>query len=104
MQHSLPFLVYILGTALATFVVRVLPYYVKFLDRLPPFVAKSMRLLPIAALGPLVFPGVITDFSPQWYAGLAGIATSFLIAYFKGGMIIPIISSILVTYLALVLI
>lgn len=103
MKEGLPVFVYILATALATFGVRALPYYAKFLNKLPPFVARCMRLLPIAALGPLVFPGVILDFSPQWYAGLAGIGASFLIAYFKGGMIFPILISILVTYLALVL-
>jgi len=103
MKENLPIVVYILATALATFSVRVLPYYAKFLNKLPPFVGRCMRLLPIAALGPLVFPGVILDFSPQWYAGLAGIGASFLIAYTKGGMIFPILTRILVTYIALVL-
>ncbi len=103
MNGTIPTIVYILATALATFLVRALPYYAKFMNKLPPFVARSMRLLPIAALGPLVFPGLLLDFSPQWYAGLAGIAASFLIAYTKGGMIFPILLSILVTYIALVL-
>ncbi len=103
MKEMLPTFVYILAAALATFGVRLIPYYAKFLDKLPPFVGRAMRLLPIAALGPLVFPGVILDFSPQWYAGLAGIGASFLIAYTKGGMIFPILISILATYIALVL-
>ncbi|MDY0288154.1 MAG: AzlD domain-containing protein [Sphaerochaeta sp.] len=103
MRDNLPVFVYILATALATFAVRVLPYYAKFLGKLPPFVARAMRLLPIAALGPLVFPGVILDFSPAWYAGLAGIGASFLIAYTKGGMIFPILISIVATYIALML-
>ncbi|HHT81076.1 MAG: AzlD domain-containing protein [Sphaerochaeta sp.] len=103
MRETIPTIVYILATALATFGVRVLPYYTKALDKLPPFVGRAMRLLPIAALGPLVFPGVILDFSPQWYAGLAGIGASFLIAYIKGGMIFPILISIVATYIALVL-
>ena len=103
MNETIPIFVYILSTALATFAVRVLPYYAKFLDKLPPFVARAMRLLPIAALGPLVFPGLLLDFSPKWYAGLAGIGISFLIAYTKGGMIFPILISIVATYIALVL-
>jgi len=103
MKENLPIFVYILATALATFAVRALPYYAKFLNKLPPFVSRAMRLLPIAALGPLVFPGVILDFSPAWYAGLAGIGASFLIAYTKGGMVFPILISIVVTYLALLL-
>ena len=103
MNGNIPIFVYILETAAATFAVRALPYYTKALNKLPPFVGRAMRLLPIAALGPLVFPGVILDFCPQWYAGLAGIGVSFLIAYTKGGMILPILTSIAVTYIALVL-
>ncbi len=103
MNRNIPIFVYILATALATFAVRALPYYTKAMQKLPPFVGRAMRLLPIAALGPLVFPGVILDFSPQWYAGLVGIGASFLIAYTKGGMIFPILISIVATYIALVL-
>jgi branched-subunit amino acid transport protein len=103
MDRTIPIVIYILAAAIANFLARALPYYVTFLDRLPPFVAKSLRLLPVAALGALVFPSVITDFSPRWYAGLAGISVSFLYAYHRRGMIGPILLSIVATYLALVL-
>jgi branched-subunit amino acid transport protein len=101
MNDSLPFIIPILVSALATFLVRMLPYYVTFLDRLPPFLSRSLRLLPIAALGPLIFPGVILDFPHRWYAGLIAIMVSSVIAYRRSGMIIPILTSILVTYLLL---
>lgn len=101
MNADHPFLIPILLSALATFLVRALPYYVTFLDRLPKFLSKSLRLLPIAALGPLIFPGVILDYNQTWYAGLAGILAASLFAYKKRGMIIPILLSIGITYLAL---
>lgn len=91
----------ILLSALATFLVRALPYYATFLDRLPKFLSKSLKLLPIAALGPLIFPGVILDYQQNWYAGLLGILAASIFAYKKRGMIIPILLSIGVTYLAL---
>jgi branched-subunit amino acid transport protein len=103
MRGNLPVIVYILSAALATFLVRALPYYASFLDRLPNFLSKCLRLLPIAALGALIFPGVITDFPDRWYAGLLGVGFAFLISYRKRGMIFPILVSILVTYLALAL-
>ncbi|AEV28595.1 Branched-chain amino acid transport protein (AzlD) [Sphaerochaeta pleomorpha str. Grapes] len=103
MRNGIPLCIYILVTALATFLVRALPYYANFLDRLPKFLAKCLRLLPIAALGALIFPGVITDFQGRWYAGLLGIGIAFLLSYFKRGMIFPILFSVLITYLALVL-
>lgn len=101
MNNTYPFIVPILISALATFLVRALPYYIQFLDRLPRLLSKSLRLLPIAALGPLIFPGVILDFSSAWYASLVGILVASLVAYCKRSMILPILISILVTYLLL---
>jgi branched-subunit amino acid transport protein len=97
------FVVPILVSALATFIPRVIPYWVSFLDKLPPLLSRMLRLLPIAALGPLIFPGVFLDYVPHLYSGFAGISAAFILAYFKGGMILPILSSIVVTYLALLL-
>jgi hypothetical protein len=51
----------------------------------------------------LIFPGVFLDYTPHLWAGFAGISASFILAYFKGGMILPILSSIMVTYFALML-
>jgi branched-subunit amino acid transport protein len=97
------FVLPILVSALATFIPRVIPYWVSFLDKLPPLLSRMLRLLPIAALGPLIFPGVFLDYTPHLWAGFAGISASFILAYFKGGMILPILSSIMVTYFALML-
>jgi len=97
------FVLPILVSALATFIPRVIPYWVSFLDKLPPLLSRMLRLLPIAALGPLIFPGVFLDYTPCLWAGFAGISASFILAYFKGGMILPILSSIMVTYFALML-
>jgi len=91
----------ILVSAVATFIPRILPYWASFLEKLPPLVSRMLRLLPIAALGPLIFPGTFVDFSPQMWAGFAGVSVSFLLAYRKGGMIFPILASIGVTYIAL---
>ena len=101
MTESHTFMIPILISAAATFFVRALPYYATFLDRLPKFLSKTLKLLPIAALGPLIFPGVILDYQQSWYAGLLGILAASIVAYKKRGMIIPILLSIGVTYLAL---
>ncbi len=95
------FVIPILVSAAATFIVRLLPYYVSAIDRLPPFLSKSLRLLPIAALGPLIFPAVITDYPSRWWAALLGLAVASLFAWRKNGMIIPILLSILTTWIAL---
>ncbi|MFA6846289.1 MAG: AzlD domain-containing protein [Sphaerochaetaceae bacterium] len=103
MSHNIPYFVYILASAVATILVRAIPYYASFLNHLPPFLNKCLRLLPIAALGALICPGAFWDFNPTWYAGVMGVGVAYILAWFKMPMIIPIIASIFVTYLGLVL-
>jgi branched-subunit amino acid transport protein len=105
MSHGIPFFVYILASAAATILVREIPYWFSFLDKCPPFLKKCMKLLPIAALGALIFPGVLTDFLSKgeaWYPGVLGILAAFLIGLRKLPMVVSIVASILVTYLFLV--
>ncbi|MCF7941364.1 MAG: AzlD domain-containing protein [Spirochaetia bacterium] len=89
---------FILLSAAVTFMPRLIPFLLKGLDSLPPALVRFLRLMPVAALGALIFPGVLIDFQPSVLAGLAGIGISALITYIRGGMIIPILSSILVTF------
>lgn len=91
----------ILVSAVATMIVRLLPYYATWLDRLPPFFARALRLLPIAALGPLIFPGVVLDYGTQWWAGLSGISVAALVAWKQRGMVLPILLSIFTTWAVL---
>lgn len=100
-MNGWPFIALILLSAAATFLPRVVPYYAKFLDKLPKFARKCMLIMPVAALGALIFPGTVIDFAPQWYAGLLGIGVAAILAWWRGGMVLPIISSVLVTWLAL---
>lgn len=90
-------LLMIVVSSLVTLVPRTIPFFMPFLSRLPRFVRKCMLLLPVAALGALIFPLALTDFSSEWYAGLVGVVVSFLVSYFKGPMILAILASLLAT-------
>ena len=94
----------ILASSAATLLPRILPYFVNFSNNLPRFVRKCVAVLPIAALGALIFPAILIDFKPYWYAGLCGIVVAALIAWWRGGMVLPIVSSIATTYLVLSLV
>ena len=93
----------IVACSLATMVSRILPLFVHGLDRLPKYLRKCMLLLPIAALGALLFPVALTDFGSQWYAGLAGIALSFIVSYFGSSMIVSIGVALIATTLMLLI-
>lgn len=94
----------ILLCALVTMVPRILPFFMPFLSKLPRFVKKCMMLLPVAALGALIFPLALTDFGTNWFAGLLGVATAFFVSYNKGSMFVSILASLAITVATLLVI
>ena len=73
-------LLLILGMAIVTYIPRLLPAL--FLDRFkfPPWFQKWLRNIPYAALGALIFPGVLFVEKDQPLIGLAGGLTAFLLS------------------------
>jgi branched-subunit amino acid transport protein len=92
----------VLVAAIATLIPRFLPYFSKSVNNLPPFIKGKLELLPVSALGALIFPFAILDFHSIWYAGLCGVIVAFILGFFKQSMIVSIIASIVVTYAVLV--
>ena len=91
-------LVLIFSCAAATLLPRIIPYFAsQYLAKLPRFIRKCMLLLPVAALGALIFPLALTDFDAEWVAGLAGVVFAFFVSYFKGPMIVAIIVALFMT-------
>ncbi len=81
-----------------TLLPRIIPYFASSaLSHLPRFIRKCMMLLPVAALGALIFPLALTDFGAMWYAGLAGVASAFIVSLFRGPMILSIIIALVST-------
>ena len=94
-------IILIIATAAVTIIPRTIPYFVSGLDKLPYFIRKCMMMLPVAALGALIFPMSLLDFSSQWYAGLLGVSSAFIVSRFKAPMIVAIIVALAVTAAAL---
>ena len=97
-------IVLILTCSAVTLLPRIIPYFASsFLLRMPKFVRKCMMLLPVASLGALIFPLALTDFGPEWVAGLVGVCTAFAASLFKGPMIVAIVVSLAATTAVLVI-
>ncbi len=96
-------LLVIILSAIVTQIPRTIPYFLSFTEKLPKRVRKCMMLLPVAALGALIFPTVLTDFGGEWYAGLSGAVVAFLASRMRLPMIGAIIIALLVTSLCLVI-
>lgn len=96
-------IIIIMVASIATIIPRFLPYFSKSINNLPDFIKDKLELLPVSALGALIFPYAILDFNSVWYAGLLGVIAAFILGYLKQSMIVSIIASIIITYFFLVI-
>jgi len=92
-------LIVILGMAVVTYLPRVLPAL--FLDRFkfPAWFQKWLQSIPYAALGALIFPGVLLVEKDQPLLGLMGGITAFLLSLLNLHITLVMAGSILVVYL-----
>ena len=87
-------LIIILAAAVVTYLPRAIPFILPFPERIPPVVARFLRVMPVAALGALIFPAVVLSFPGAPLAGVAGVSAAALISFWKGGMILPVLASV----------
>ena len=89
-------LLLILAMAVVTYIPRLLPAL--FLDRVkfPEWFKKWLNGIPYAALGALIFPGVILVEKDQPLLGLAGGLTAFILAFLNLHLILVMAGTITV--------
>ncbi|HPS58513.1 MAG TPA: AzlD domain-containing protein [Spirochaetota bacterium] len=87
-------LLIILACAAVNYLLRVVPFIIPIGDKLPPYVKRFLDYMPVAALGALILPGIITSFPDNPAAGIAGIAAAGLTSWLTGGLILPVFASI----------
>ncbi|MCC5910716.1 MAG: AzlD domain-containing protein [Clostridiaceae bacterium] len=84
----------ILGMALVTFIPRLLPVLIMDRLTLSPWVKKWLKTIPYAALGALIFPGILSIEAGVPFIGLAGGIVAGGIAFFKLHIIYVVFGSI----------
>jgi branched-subunit amino acid transport protein len=93
----------IIGMMAVTYTPRLIPL-ITLADRpLPPFLKRLLQFIPYTALGALIIPGVVDATPGKPLAALAGLGTAALCAWLKGGVILSILASIIVTFMILCL-
>ena len=93
-------IIIILLCAAANYLLRVTPFFTK-IDNIPQYFKRFLDYMPVAALGALIFPGIITSFPENPIAGISGVVAAAFVAWFVKGMIIPVIASIGVTWMVI---
>lgn len=85
----------IIGMALVTYVPRMLPLVFFNANNIPKRIQAILHNVPYAALGALIFPGILTVNGDMWY-GIIGGGTAILLSYFGANLIVVILGSITV--------
>jgi len=86
----------IAGMCLVTFLPRVIPLLLGRDLTLPRWVRRWLSFFPFAALGALIFPGILGVVDGRPWIGLAAGATAGVLALWTRTAIIPVLAAIAV--------
>ena len=91
----------VLGMAAVTYGPRLAPFFLIGGNRLPARVDAFLKCIPVAAIGALIIPGVLSAVPGEPLAVIGGMGFALAFGLWKGGIIIPVLGSVLTTYLIL---
>lgn len=92
-------LLIILGMAIVTMVPRLIPAFVVEKLQFRPWVNRWLAAIPYAALGALIFPGIMTVIPEQPIVGIVGGLVAVVLALFGLNVVLVVIGSILTVFL-----
>jgi branched-subunit amino acid transport protein len=92
----------IIGMTIVTYLPRLLPLVLLQGRHIPKRLRRFLMSIPYAALGALIIPGALHATPGLPIAGWIGLIAAFLYAWFKGGLIVPVMISVITTFLILV--
>lgn len=93
----------IVGMMLVTYIPRLVPFLMVSERQLPQKLQQFLEYIPYTALGALVIPGVFNSIPGAPVVSIAGIGFAFFYTWYKGGLIIPVLGSILIVFLILLI-
>lgn len=90
----------ILAMALVTYIPRMLPLVLLQNVVLPAYIKRFMGFIPYAALGALIFPGVLTSTGANGTeAAMAGCVLAIILAWFEFNLILVVLGGIMGAFL-----
>lgn len=84
----------IAGMALVTYIPRMLPALLIGRRSVSPWMSRWLGSIPYAALGALIFPGILSVEPGEPLVGFAGGAFAALLAFFRVNMLMVILGAI----------
>ncbi len=89
----------IIGMALVTMIPRVIPAFLVSKFQFRDWVNRWLQAIPYAALGALIFPGILTVIDGSPHIGLIGGIVAIILAYFGLNIVLVVIGSIATIFL-----
>jgi len=91
-------LLVVAGMALVTYIPRMLPMVLLQDIKLSPFLNRFLKFIPYAAIGALVFPGLLYS-TGSTASALAGGLVSAILAFFRLNLMLVVLGGIAGVYL-----
>lgn len=92
-------LIIIIFMALVTFIPRIIPAFVVEKLVFKAWVNRWLQAIPYAALGALIFPGILTVKANAPHVGIIGGVVAIALAFFGANIIMVVLGAILTVYL-----
>lgn len=89
----------ILGMSLVTYIPRLLPVFVMDRFKLPGWARRWLAGIPYAALGALIFPGILNIENGRPFIGLAGGLAAAIAAWYRVNLMLVVVISIITVML-----
>ena len=96
--------VLIIGMILVTYIPRMIPITALRNTKLPPWIRRLLDLLPGAALGALIIPGVLTSIPERPAIGVIAVIIAGCASLLHGGLILGVVVGVAAAFILTVLI
>lgn len=94
-------LLIIAGMSLVTMIPRLIPVFIVEKLQFRPWINRLLSAIPYAALGALIFPGILSVIPDQPHIGLIGGIVAVLLSFLGWNVIFVVIGAIATVYLLL---
>lgn len=89
------YILIVVGMFLVTFIPRLLPMITTQNLRLPPLLTRWLQCVPYAALGALIFPGILSVDASKWWIGAIGGIIAIILALVQKNVIVVVLGAII---------